>query len=70
MKWTYLSSSSITSELFGFTPSVLKVARFNGKYDVRVFRHRGWKSFADLLDHDPRTGKTLRASQWFVFVAR
>lgn len=70
MKWTYLSPSNITSELFGFIPSIMKVARFNGKCDVRMFRLRGWKSIADLLDHDPRSGKTLRTSQWFVFVAR
>lgn len=70
MKWTYLSSCDVAPSIFGVAPNVVKVAKFKGEGDVRMFRLRGWNSFADLLDCDPRTGKQLQASHWFVFVVR
>jgi|GEM_PF-3498766 len=70
MKWTNLSPYDVVPGCFGFTPHAVKVARYNGTGDVRCFRLRGWQTFADLTDHDPRNGKTLRTSEWFVFAAR
>ncbi len=70
MKWTHLPPCLISPHVFDFVPNVVKVARFSGVGDIRMFRLRGWKSFAELSDHDPRTGEPLRSSQWFVFVAK
>ena len=48
-----------------------KVARWNQDYDIRAFRLRGgWSLFADLLDEDPRNGKKLKRSTWFIFATK
>jgi hypothetical protein len=70
MKWLYLDPSRTKKSLFGFEPVALKAAKWHGKSDIRSFTLRGWKTFADLLECDPATGRRLKFSQWFVFAAQ
>lgn len=70
MKWTYLPTQNLPAGAFGAPPVILKVARFTGPGDVRAFHRKGWKARVDLLDVDPRDGRKLPSSTWFVFLAR
>lgn len=49
-----------------------KVAKWSGKSDadIRTYRLKGYNITAQLLDVDPRTGKRMRSSQWFVFASK
>ena len=58
MKWTHLGNN-------------LKVAKwFNTEYDIRTFTLRSHQTSAGLLDIDPRDGKRLKHSVWFVFARK
>ena len=48
----------------------LKVAKWTSSNDVRSFNLRGYRLSAELLDIDPRTGKRLKRSEWFVYARK
>ena len=69
MKWAYILPETINPDVFNLSEVyALKVARYTGE-EVRSFSLKGWKTFADLTDIDPRTGERLDASEWFIFAA-
>lgn len=71
MSWIFIDPGSVNPRLFGFSELyAVKVKKYDGQGDVRCFSLRGWETFADLMDTDPRTGKKLGRSEWFVFAAR
>jgi len=58
MKWTFIENN-------------LKVAKWNFvEYDIRTFSLRGHQTSASLLEIDPRNGKRLKHSFWFVFARK
>jgi hypothetical protein len=70
LKWTFLHPQEVDPAVFGLSEILaLKVARYRGDLDIRSVCVRGWKSFADLLDWHPVTGKRLDTAQWFIFTA-
>jgi hypothetical protein len=50
----------------------LKVAKWTSQtgQDIRTFNLRGYRLSAELLDIDPRTGKRLKQSEWFVYARK
>jgi hypothetical protein len=71
LKWTFLHPQEVDPAVFGLSEILaLKVARYRGDLDVRLVSVPGWKTFADLLDWHPVTGKKLETSQWFIFAAK
>ena len=70
-KWCFLDPSTVTPDVFGLNKVyTVKVKEHVGNDDVRCFTLRGWDTFADLLDHDPRTGRRMRCAKWFIFAAQ
>jgi len=70
MKWTFISPESVQAAVFGLSEVyALKVARYNGE-EVRCFSLKGWRTYADFTDIEPRTGENLDSSEWFVFAAK
>ena len=62
----------VDKNIFGFDHKIFacKVAKWHGKYDVRGFVLKGWRTFAELTDTDPRNGKALKESTWFIYAAK
>lgn len=71
MSWKFIEPQSVNSQEFALSEvHAVKVKRFDGNGDVRNFSLKGWIAYADLMDIDPRTGKKLKNSEWFVFAAK
>jgi len=71
MSWMFIDPRSVDLRLFGLSEVyAVKVKKYDGQGDVRCFSLRGGGIFADLMDTDPRTGKKLDRSEWFVFAAK
>jgi hypothetical protein len=71
MSWKFIAPQSIDPQLFGLKEVyALKVKRYDDKRDIRCFGIKGWKTIADLTDIDPRMGRQLNRSEWFVFAAK
>ena len=72
MKWTYLDPATVDKSIFGYKRSIytVRVAKYHGKFDVRSFRLKGCDLFADLLNYNPVTGKSLKQSVFFIFAAK
>ena len=72
MNWTYLDPDMIDKNIFGFKYKIfaVKVAKWHCKFDIRGFRLNGWELYADLCEFDPRTGRELENSDWFIFAAK
>ena len=70
-EWTFIEPETINPAVFGFAKVLaVKVKKHSGSCDVRCFSLKGWRTFADLTDRDPRTGKRLEMPEWFVFAAK
>jgi len=70
-KWCFLDPSTVVPDIFGLDEIyTVKVKEHDGNGDVRCFVLKGWKTFADLLDYDPRTGRRMTCSKWFIFAAQ
>ena len=70
-KWTFLEPTAVNPKVFGFIKILaVKIKKHTEDYDVRLFSLRGWNTFADLMDYDPRTGKKLDMPEWFIFAAK
>lgn len=70
MKWTFISPETVKPAVFSLKEvHALKVALYSGE-EVRCFSLKGWKTYADLTDIDPRTGERLDHSEWFIFAAK
>ncbi len=72
MKWQFIDPEFVDKTIFGFNNKIIacKVALWHGKSDVRGFYLKDWRTFAELLDIDPRTGKELKQSKWFIYAAK
>ncbi len=71
MSWKFIDPQSVNSQEFALSEvHAVKVKRFDSNGDVRNFSLKGWNTYADLMDIDPRTGKKLKRSEWFVFAAK
>ena len=69
--WKFIEPSTINPNVFGLIEVyAVKVRKHRGDGDVRCFSLEGWRTHADLIDRDPRTGKQLAGSQWFIFAAK
>jgi hypothetical protein len=71
MKWHYLDPDLVNKNVFGFRDKIFacKVAKWHCKSDVRGFTLKGWRTFAECCEFDPRSGKELKESTWFIFAA-
>jgi len=71
MSWIFIDPGSVDPRLFGLSEVyAVKVKKYEGQGDIRCFSLKGWKTFADLMDTDPHTGRKLDCSRWFVFAAK
>lgn len=71
LNWVHLDPCFVDGpSMFGFEPTVVRVARWHGGHDIRAFSLRGWASFADLLEIDPVTRRRLKEPVWFVFTGK
>lgn len=71
MSWEFIDPQSVNSRVFALSEvHAVKVKKFDGNGDVRSFSLKGWITYADLMDIDPRTGKKLKCSGWYVFAAK
>ncbi|MDO9529933.1 MAG: hypothetical protein Q7J27_12370 [Syntrophales bacterium] len=69
--WFFIDPSTVDSNVFGLDEVyAVKVKEYVGNGDVRCFTLKGWKTFADLLDYDPRTGRKTTRAKWFIFAAQ
>ena len=69
--WTYIDPSMIDPRVFGLHKIVAcKIMEYHGTDDIRLFRLRGWITFADLVDCHPVTGLKLPGSTWFTWAAK
>lgn len=57
LKWTKINEN-------------LKVAKWTLQNDIRTLNLRGYRLSADLVDIDPRTGRRLKQSEWFVYARK
>jgi len=71
MTWTFINPDFVDKNIFGFSNKIFacKVALWHCKSDIRGFSLKGWQSFAELSDIDPRNGKLLKKSKWFIYCA-
>jgi hypothetical protein len=71
MKWTLLDPDLVDSSKFGLTKiHACKVAKWIGKSDIRGYQLRGWITYADLSEVDPKTKEQLTSSKWFIYAAK
>ena len=71
MKWTILDPDLVDSSIFGLSKIyTVKVAKWTGKSDIRVFQLSGWITYAVLSDFDPITKEQLTTSEWFIYAAK
>jgi hypothetical protein len=72
MKWTFINPDFVDKNIFGFKYKIFacKVAVWHGKSDVRGYELKGWKTFAEVSDFDPRTEKQLKQSKWFMYAGK
>lgn len=72
MKWKYIDPELIDKNIFGFKNKIIacKVAEWHCKSDVRGFQLKGWKTYAEISDVDPRNLKRLNTSKWFVYAVK
>lgn len=71
MSWKFIDPQTVNAQMFALSEvHAVKVKKFDGDGDVRNFGLKGWVTYADLLEIDPRTGKRLKKSEWFLFAAK
>lgn len=72
MKWSFIDTCLLDKKIFGFKDKIFacKVAKWNGKSDVRGFQLQGWQTYAEISDVDPVTVKRLKKSKWFIYAAK
>jgi len=71
MSWKFIDPQSVNSRVFALSEvHAVKVKKYDGDSDVRNFGLKGWVTYADLMDIDPRSGMKLKSSEWFVFAAK
>lgn len=71
MSWKFIDPQSVNAQMFALSEvHAVKVRRYDGHGDVRRFGLKGWVTYTELMDIDPRTGKRLKNSEWFLFAAK
>jgi hypothetical protein len=71
MKWTILDPDLVDSSKFGLSKIFsVKVAKWTGKSDIRLFQLSGWINYAELSDIDQITKEQLTTSRWFIYAAK
>ena len=71
LNWKTIDEQSIDKSIFGYSRiTISKVAKWHGRYDIRAYKKNGWQCFAELLDINPKNGKQMKTSKWFIFKAK